>query len=158
MNKLNNLINLFYNYISISENIIDDDTINNKISKYDYIDKKKIKSEIIILFGSDIQNRINIDNDYSTIIKFLKKEKIYIIKLMDFDKEISISNIILKSKINYLLEQYTICKEIETLENNKWIVINYSNDTYELYYLYIFSPIKKYLQKLFIFLHIAETR
>lgn len=155
MNKINNLINLFYNYISISENVIDDENINKKISKYEYIDKKRIKSEIIILFGSDIQNKINIDNDYSTIIKFLKKEKIYIIKLMNFDKEISIQNIILKSKINYLIEQYTICKEIETLENNKWIVINYSNDTYGLSDIY--GPIKKYLQKLFKFLHLAET-
>ena len=38
MNKLTNFFKTFYNYISLTENILEDELIDNKLSKYDYID------------------------------------------------------------------------------------------------------------------------
>lgn len=157
MNRIINLINSFYNFVSLSENIIDEDNIDKKISKYEYIDRKKIKTEIILLFGKNFESNFNNDKDYNTIIKYLNKEKKYIIRLMEFEKEISIQNIVLKSRINYLIEQFKIYKKIDKLENDKWIMINYATDD-PIYYVYIINPIKKYANKILIYFHLIETR
>jgi hypothetical protein len=132
------------NYIknlTIEINDIPDEDVDNEILNY----QTRIEKNLITEFKKMFQNEYTGDlNDNKRILYFLYNERNYIDKLMDFDSEIKLENILNKTTIIQLIQYFEIKLAIDELEKKKWVLVENNNNQPYFNLLYIFNH---YLQR-----------
>lgn len=126
--------------LTIEINDIPDEEVDSQISNY----QKRIEKNLITEFKKMFKNEYTGDlNDNKRILYFLYNERNYIDKLMDFDSEIKLQNILTKTTILQLIQYFEIKLAIDELEKKKWVLVENNNQTY-FNLLYVFNH---YLQQ-----------
>ena len=78
-------------------------------------------------------------NDNKRILYFLYNERNYIDKLMDFESELKLQNILTKTTILSLIQYFEIKLAIDELERKKWILVETNNNQNYYNLLYYFN-------------------
>jgi len=138
---IQNIFNKF-NYTDHDVNFEEDEY--QVVRKY-FKQKKNPYSTMKKLFKKDFTN-----DDILDIIKYIKNEIEYIEKLMDFDKEIKVENVLILTNYKDLLRDFELLEKQKEFDNENWLVIEHQkpvSKVYSFYYFFIgfFKTIKSYL-------------
>lgn len=138
---IRNMLNSFYykNYKVCDETELDNE-INIHFKKKDN-PYKKLKFH----FKKDFTN-----TSINDIIKFIKLEIQYMEKLMNFDKEIKVENVLILTEYRSLLSDFELLSKQKNIENDNWLIIEYRKPERKIYSLYhyimdFFKTIGNYL-------------
>ena len=98
-----------------------------------------------ILFQKDFT-----DTSIFDIIKYIKEEIEYMEKLMNFDNEIKVENVLKLTDYRDLLRDFELIEKQKEFENENWLIIEHQkpdNKIYSFYYYFIdfLKTIKSYL-------------
>ena len=114
------------------------------VRKY-FKEKKNPYTRMKILFQKDFT-----DTSIFDIIKYIKEEIEYMEKLMNFDNEIKVENVLKLTDYRDLLRDFELIEKQKEFENENWLIIEHQkpdNKIYSFYYYFIdfLKTIKSYL-------------
>jgi len=115
----------FLDYFNIELTNVDNEEIDERLQKF----RNQINDKFLDEFKNLFKNEYRGDFDnYENVIKFIDSEIEYIDKLMSFNKEIDLKDILKKTNLITLRHYFMIKLEIKKLEKDKWTLIEYNDN------------------------------